>query len=49
MALCLGTRRAQPGAWPAHARLANRVLAWQLRRRAGAPLTDLGPMRCAGA
>jgi glycosyltransferase involved in cell wall biosynthesis len=45
--LCLGTRRAVRGAWPAHARLANRVLAFELRRRSGAPLTDLGPMRCA--
>jgi glycosyltransferase involved in cell wall biosynthesis len=45
--LCLGTRRAHPGAWPPHARLANRALAWQLRRRAGITVTDLGPMRCA--
>jgi glycosyltransferase involved in cell wall biosynthesis len=45
--LCLGTRRADPGAWPPHARLANRALAWQLRRRAGITVTDLGPMRCA--
>ncbi len=45
--LCLGTRRADPGAWPPHARLANRALAWQLQRRAGITLTDLGPMRCA--
>jgi len=35
------------GAWPLHARLANRVLAGQIRRRAGAALTDLGPMRAA--
>jgi hypothetical protein len=34
-------------AWPAHARLANRVLARELRRRTRAPLTDLGPMRAA--
>jgi hypothetical protein len=45
--LCLGARRAAPGAWPTHARLANRTLAVQLRRRAGVQLTDLGPMRCA--
>jgi glycosyltransferase involved in cell wall biosynthesis len=45
--LCLGTRRASRGAWPAHARLANRALAFELRRRSGARLTDLGPMRCA--
>ena len=37
----------QPGAWPVHARVANRLLARELRRRSGAPLTDLGPMRAA--
>jgi glycosyltransferase involved in cell wall biosynthesis len=44
--LCLGAR--QPvgkGAWPWHARLANRALALELRRRTRSPLTDLGPMR----
>ena len=45
--LCLGTRRALAGAWPAHARLANRALAVQLRRRSGVTVSDLGPMRCA--
>ena len=45
--LCLGARHPVAGAWPLHARLANRVLAIQLRRRTGAALTDLGPMRCA--
>lgn len=45
--LVLGARRAQTGAWPWHARTANRVLAWELRRRTGAALTDLGPMRAA--
>ena len=46
--LCLGARRADPGAWPAHARLANRFIAWELTRRTpGTRLTDLGPMRCA--
>jgi glycosyltransferase involved in cell wall biosynthesis len=45
--LVLGARSAEPGAWPAHARLANAVLAWELRRRAGVPLRDLGPMRAA--
>jgi glycosyltransferase involved in cell wall biosynthesis len=39
--LVLGARRPHRGAWPLHARLANRVLA----RRLG--LRDLGPMRCA--
>jgi glycosyltransferase involved in cell wall biosynthesis len=43
-ALVLGARR---GARPVHARLANRVLAFELRRRTGAHLTDLGPMRAA--
>jgi len=42
--LVLGARR---GAWAAHARLANRVLALELRRRTGVRLTDLGPMRAA--
>ncbi len=46
--LCLGARRAQAGAWPLHARLANRLLASELRRRCGVRLTDIGPMRCAG-
>jgi glycosyltransferase involved in cell wall biosynthesis len=46
--LVLGARRATAGAWPAHARLANRVLARELRRRSGVGLTDLGPMRAAG-
>jgi glycosyltransferase involved in cell wall biosynthesis len=45
--LALGARAPEPGAWPWHARLANRVLAAELRRRTGAPLTDLGPMRVA--
>ena len=30
-----------------HGRVANRALAWELRRRAGVRLTDLGPMRAA--
>lgn len=45
--LVLGARRAEPGAWPAHARLANRVLVRELRRRSGVVLADLGPMRAA--
>ena len=45
--LCLGARIPEPGAWPWHARIANRVLASELRRRTRAPLTDLGPMRAA--
>jgi glycosyltransferase involved in cell wall biosynthesis len=43
--LVLGARRPEPGAWPLHARLANRALALELRRRAGLALSDLGPMR----
>jgi glycosyltransferase involved in cell wall biosynthesis len=45
--LVLGSRIAVAGAWPLHARLANRVLAFELRRRCGVALTDLGPMRAA--
>jgi glycosyltransferase involved in cell wall biosynthesis len=45
--LCLGARVAVPGAWPWHARLANRVLAFEVRRRCGAHVTDIGPMRAA--
>jgi hypothetical protein len=43
--LVLGRRVAAAGAWPTHARVANRVLSWQVRRRCGVTLTDLGPMR----
>jgi glycosyltransferase involved in cell wall biosynthesis len=45
--LVLGARRAAPRAWPAHARVANRYLAWEVRRRTGASISDLGPMRAA--
>jgi glycosyltransferase involved in cell wall biosynthesis len=45
--LVLGARRAGRGAWPPHARLANSLLALELRRRTGRPLRDLGPMRAA--
>jgi glycosyltransferase involved in cell wall biosynthesis len=45
--LVLGARRAEGGAWPAHARLANRAIALELRRRTALRLTDLGPMRAA--
>jgi glycosyltransferase involved in cell wall biosynthesis len=45
--LMLGARRPEPGAWPRHARLANRALTLELRRRTGLQLTDLGPMRAA--
>jgi len=47
--LVLGARRPVPGAaWPVHARAANAVIAYELRRRSGARLSDLGPMRAAG-
>jgi glycosyltransferase involved in cell wall biosynthesis len=42
--LVLGARR---GAFPAHARAANAVLAFELRRRTGIDIRDLGPMRAA--
>jgi glycosyltransferase involved in cell wall biosynthesis len=46
--LVLGARRpVGRGAWPAHARLANRYLARRVRRVAGAALRDIGPMRAA--
>jgi glycosyltransferase involved in cell wall biosynthesis len=45
--LVLGVRCAEGGAFPLHARLANHALAWELRRRTGFPLRDLGPMRAA--
>jgi hypothetical protein len=45
--LVLGRRRAQPGAWPLHAQLANRILAGHLRRTRGLRLRDMGPMRAA--
>ncbi len=44
--LVLGRRVATAaGAWPVHARLGNAVLARRLRRAAGVPVRDLGPMR----
>jgi glycosyltransferase involved in cell wall biosynthesis len=46
--LVLGARGgAARGTGPLHARLANRALAFELRRRTGIALTDLGPMRAA--
>ena len=46
--LVLGRRSVQgKGAWPLHARIGNRVLAAELRRRIRVPVTDLGPMRAA--
>jgi glycosyltransferase involved in cell wall biosynthesis len=45
--LVLGARQASRGAWPVHARLANKLLTIELRRRIGHELRDLGPMRAA--
>ncbi|MGL4339038.1 MAG: glycosyltransferase family 2 protein [Rhodoglobus sp.] len=46
--LVLGRRRPTTrGAWPLHARIANRSLALMMRRATGIQLTDLGPMRAA--
>jgi len=46
--LVMGARRpTAAGAWPVHARLANRFLALEIRRRTGRNLRDLGPMRAA--
>jgi len=42
--LVLGARG---GAGSLHGRLANRALAWELRRRCGVRLSDIGPMRAA--
>jgi glycosyltransferase involved in cell wall biosynthesis len=43
--LVMGRRIAESGAWPLHARLANVVLARQVRRRCSVQVRDLGPMR----
>lgn len=46
--LVLGRRRpTERSAWALHARIANRALAWLMRRATGLPLHDLGPMRAA--
>ncbi len=45
--LVLGARTGARDGFPPHARLANRVLALELRRRSGVRVTDLGPMRAA--
>jgi len=45
--LVIGARIAARGAWPVHAKFANRVLAMELRRRTGLRLSDIGPMRAA--
>ncbi|MEP6562184.1 MAG: glycosyltransferase family 2 protein [Nakamurella sp.] len=43
--LLMGSRSAEPGSWPWHARRANQYLAGQIRRRTGCVVSDLGPMR----
>jgi glycosyltransferase involved in cell wall biosynthesis len=46
--LVLGRRRPTArGAWPLHARIANRALARMMRHSTGIALHDLGPMRAA--
>ncbi len=45
--LVIGARQPLRGAWPVHARFANRVLAMEVHRRTGLRLHDLGPMRVA--
>lgn len=46
--LVIGNRQPGRGAWPPHARLANRILVMELRRRTGHSFGDLGPMRVVG-
>ena len=45
--LVLGSRQPRRHSWPLHARLANKALAWRLRRLTGQSVTDLGPLRIA--
>ncbi|MDJ0335929.1 glycosyltransferase family 2 protein [Salinibacterium sp. G-O1] len=46
--LVLGRRKPTTrGAWPIHARIANRALALLMRRATGITFSDLGPMRAA--
>ncbi len=45
--LCVGARLPEAGAWPWHARAANRVLAFEIPRRCGVQVSDIGPMRAA--
>jgi glycosyltransferase involved in cell wall biosynthesis len=46
--MVLGRRRPTTrGAWPIHARIANRALALMMRSNTGLDLHDLGPMRAA--
>ena len=43
--LALGGRLPERGAWPLHARIANRYLAARIAARTGIRMRDLGPMR----
>jgi glycosyltransferase involved in cell wall biosynthesis len=45
--LVVGERIAERGAWPVHARVLNRLLAFEVHRRTGVRLLDIGPMRAA--
>jgi glycosyltransferase involved in cell wall biosynthesis len=45
--LVIGARIAERGSWPAHARFANKVLAFEVRRRTEVQIRDIGPMRAA--
>ncbi len=45
--LVMGARVPARGAWPLHARLANKLLARRLVRLTGLAVTDLGPLRLA--
>jgi glycosyltransferase involved in cell wall biosynthesis len=46
--LVLGRRRPTTrSAWPLHGRAGNALFAFELRRRTGVPVHDLGPMRAA--
>ena len=45
--LVIGERIARRGVWPIHARVANRFLAAEVRRRTKLDIADIGPMRAA--
>ena len=45
--LVMGARTGAREGFPVHARMANRALSLELRRRSGLRVTDLGPMRAA--
>ncbi|WP_234971541.1 glycosyltransferase family 2 protein [Jatrophihabitans endophyticus] len=45
--LAVARRRSPRGTMPVHARVANLELARRVRRRTGAPLRDIGPLRVA--